>query len=176
MTTPATAEGAAETKTRLTYKVATEAWEFELISELNYATFVEEVPQHDPNLSRRLVDRFHDENTYLICLSGCELIGMVAVRHQRPFSLDEKLGSIDAYLPLGSSVCEIRLLSVAKERRNGRVIQGLLSLLARNCIDSEYDIAVISGNVTQERLSPSGFLALRAKGRHAGRTLPANVS
>ena len=135
-----------------TFKIATEEWEFERIFELNYATFVEEVPQHDPNVSRRLVDRFHGENTYFICLSGDELVGMVAVRDRRPFSLDQKLDNIDKYLPAGRSVCEIRLLSIAKSRRKGRVIQGLLTLLAKHCIDSGYDLGVISGNVEQEKL------------------------
>ena len=30
----------------LLIKVATEEWEFELIHQLNYRTFVEEIPQH----------------------------------------------------------------------------------------------------------------------------------
>ena len=148
----AVAERATELEPGLTFKIATEEWELEQVFELNYATFVEEVPQHDGNSSRRLVDRFHDENTYFICLKGNELAGMVALRDRRPFSLDEKLGSIDEYLPPGSSVCEIRLLSVERGRRNGRVIQGLLSLLARHCIEGGYDIAVISGNVSQQKL------------------------
>ena len=135
-----------------TFKVATEEWEFERIFELNYATFVEEVPQHDPNTSRRLVDPFHSENTYFICLNGGELVGMVAVRDRRPFSLDQKLDNIDKYLPAGRSVCEIRLLSIAKSRRKGRVIQGLLTMLAKYCIDNGYDLGVISGNVEQEKL------------------------
>ena len=152
MTGQAVAERAAGPEPGLTFKVATEEWELEQVFELNYATFVEEVPQHECNSSKRLVDRFHDENTYFICLRGNDLAGMVALRDRRPFSLDEKLGSIDEYLPPGSSVCEIRLLSVDKERRNGRVIQGLLSLLARHCIEGGYDIAVISGNVAQQKL------------------------
>ena len=135
-----------------TFKIATEEWEFDRIFELNYATFVEEVAQHDPNTSRRLVDRFHSENTYFICLSRDELVGMVAVRDRRPFSLDQKLGNIDKYLPAGRAVCEIRLLSIVKSRRKGRVIQGLLTMLARHCIESGYDLGVISGNLDQERL------------------------
>ena len=47
-------------------KVATEAWEFEQIHRLNYQTFVEEIPQHPPNPEKKLVDKFHQENTYLI--------------------------------------------------------------------------------------------------------------
>ena len=141
----------ARTDSGHTFKIATEEWEFERIFELNYATFVEEVPQHEPNTSRRLVDPFHSENTYFICLNGDELVGMVAVRDRRPFSLDKKLGNIDKYLPAGRSVCEIRLLSIAKSRRKGRVIQGLLTMLARHCMDRGYDIAIISGTLRQER-------------------------
>ena len=54
----------------LVFKFATEDWEFELIHRLNYKTFVEEIPQHQASPAQRLVDKFHAENTYLICLSG----------------------------------------------------------------------------------------------------------
>ena len=75
-------------------KVATEAWEFEQIHRLNYQTFVEEIPQHPPNPEKKLVDKFHQENTYLICLYRLQVVGMVAVRDRRPFSLDAKLDSL----------------------------------------------------------------------------------
>jgi len=71
----------------LTYKIATEPREFELIHRLNYETFVEEIPQHAANPTGRLVDRFHDENTYVVCMNGDELTGMIALRGRRPFSL-----------------------------------------------------------------------------------------
>src|SRR5262245_55831117 len=47
------------------FRVATGASEYEQIFELGYDTFVEEIPQHPSNGTRRHVDRFHDENTYL---------------------------------------------------------------------------------------------------------------
>ncbi len=72
----------------LIYKLATEESEFEQIHELNYRTFVEEIPQHEISSARRLVDKFHDQNTYVICLQRGELMGMLALRGQRPFSLD----------------------------------------------------------------------------------------
>ena len=75
----------------LTFKVTTERWEFEQIHSLNYETFVEEIPQHESNPDRLLVDRFHHENTYFICVRDGQLIGMVAARDRRPFSLDQKL-------------------------------------------------------------------------------------
>ena len=71
----------------LVYKIATAAAEFEAIHHLNYRTFVEEIPQHPANPQRRLVDRFHDENTYAIAMEGEELVGMIAGRARRPFSL-----------------------------------------------------------------------------------------
>jgi len=133
---------------RLVFKIASEAAEFEQIFRLNYRTFVEEIPQHPPNPERRLIDRFHHQNTYLIALEGERLVGMIAVRGQRPFSLDEKLGDIDRYLPPGREVCELRLLSVVPSHRHGGVFRGLLQLLWHQ----PYDLAVISGTVRQARL------------------------
>ena len=85
----------------LVFKFATEDWEFEQIHRLNYKTFVEEIPQHQASPAQRLVDKFHAENTYLICLSARKLVGMLAVRGNRPFSLDQKLEQLDSYLPPG---------------------------------------------------------------------------
>lgn len=131
------------------FKVASEPWELEEIFRLNYETFVEELPQHETNPSRRLIDQFHDENTYFICVRGTELAGMIAVRDKRPFSLDRKLGGVDKYLPPDLSLCEIRLLSVRSERRNGLILQGLLSHVARYCADKGYQMALISGSTRQ---------------------------
>src|SRR3982750_655035 len=105
----------------LVYKIASEAREFEQIHELNYRTFVEEIPQHSPNARQRLVDRLHDENTYVICLDGARLAGMVALRAKRPFSLDEKLSNLDSYLAPERVPCEVRLLAVAPEFRKSAV-------------------------------------------------------
>lgn len=135
------------------FKIATEEGEFEQIHELNYETFVEEIPQHGENERKRLVDKFHDENNYIICLDeGRHLAGMLAVRDKRPFSLDRKIPELDRYLPQAQSVCEIRLLSVRKERRHRRVILGLFNMLARYCEEKGYDLALISGNVEQQKL------------------------
>src|SRR2546421_240842 len=113
----------------LRFKMASGESEFEQIFRLNYKTFVEEIPQHPPNPEKRLVDRFHHENTYLIALDCDQLIGMMAVRDKRPFSLDEKLGNIDRYLPPGRKICEVRLLAVLPSHRNGLGLQRALKLL-----------------------------------------------
>ncbi|HKQ32614.1 MAG TPA: GNAT family N-acetyltransferase, partial [Thermodesulfobacteriota bacterium] len=136
----------------LLYKIASLESEFEQIHRLNYETFVEEIPQHGVNPERRLVDKFHDENTYIICLDGDELAGMLAVRDNRPFSLDRKLPGLDAYIPPSRSLCELRLLSVKKERRYRKVLLGLCTSLASYCEEKKYDLAVISANVAQAKL------------------------
>ncbi|MGB7768125.1 MAG: GNAT family N-acyltransferase [Verrucomicrobiia bacterium] len=139
----------------LTFKLATEDWEFEQIHRLNYKTFVEEIPQHQPSASPRLVDKFHAENTYLICLQNQKLAGMLAVRGHRPFSLDQKLPNLDSHLPAGRTICEIRLLAIEKKfrgTRSGQILQGILALLWQHGVEKGYDLAIISGTTRQQKL------------------------
>ncbi len=133
----------------LQFKIATEDWELELIHRLNYKTFVEEIPQHSANPEGRLIDRFHEQNTYVIALNDRQLAGMVCVRDQRPFSLDGKLEDLDKWLPRHQSLCELRLLSVEPEYRRIGVFQGLLMKMGEYCESRGYDLAVMSGTVRQ---------------------------
>ena len=134
------------------YKVATEDWEIEQIHRLNYRTFVEEIPQHAPNQEERLVDRFHSENTYIICLQARRLVGMLAIRGKRPFSIDDKVANLDAYLPSGRSACEVRLLAVEPGARKTVVFPKLFENAVRQCLHSGYDICVISATTRQLKL------------------------
>lgn len=141
-------------------KVATEDWEFDQIHRLNYQTFVVEIPQHPPNPENKLVDKFHQENTYLVCLNGQQVVGMVAVRDRRPFSLDAKLDDLMSYLPPHRSICEIRLLAVDPAYRTPRVFQRLMLGLAGYVGAQGYDLAVMSGTVRQQKLyGQLGFTA-----------------
>src|SRR5712664_2043016 len=136
----------------LVFKFASEDWEFEQIHRLNYKTFVQEIPQHQASPAERLVDKFHAQNTYLICLSGRKLAGMLAVRGDRPFSLDQKLENLGSFLPPGRNVCEIRLLAVERKFRGAQVLQGILALLWQHGIEKGYDLAIISGTPRQFKL------------------------
>ena len=136
----------------LKFKIASEPWEFEAIHRLNYKTFAEEIPQHARNDQHRLVDKFHPDNTYAICLRDQQLAGMVAGRTKRPFSLDGKLADLDGYLPPGRKVLEVRLLSVEKEFRNGFVFSRFVGLLAQHFREQGFDLAIISGTLRQTRL------------------------
>ncbi len=136
----------------LNIKIASEPWEFDEIHKLNYQTFVEEIPQHKRNNKKILVDKYHEQNTYIICLKGESLNGMLALRDKRPFSLDIKLGNLSSYLPKYNSILEYRLLTVRKEYRNSEVFAGLLKKAFHISIRGGYDFAVISAATRRMRL------------------------
>ncbi|HVG08311.1 MAG TPA: aminotransferase V [Thermoanaerobaculia bacterium] len=138
--------------TAVRFKIASEASELEQIHRLNHATFAEEIPQHPRSADGILIDRFHDQNTYVIALDGSRLAGMLAVRTDRPFSLDTKVPNLDSHLPEGRSMCEVRLLAVASERRRGPVFRGLMRLATQHCLSLGFDTAVISATVRQLKL------------------------
>jgi len=135
-----------------TYKIASEPEEMEQIYQLNYETFVEEIPQHQQNEDRRLIDKFDQENLYIIAKNKEEVIGMIAVRANRPFSLDQKIANLDDYLPQNANPCEIRLLSVKKQYRKSLVFFQLVNMLVSYCLEKNYNMALISGTDRQIRL------------------------
>lgn len=140
----------------LVFRVATAPWEIEQIHRLNYQAFVEEIPQHTPNSERRLVDKFHDQNTYVIGVANepaaPQVVAMMALRAQRPFSLDQKLSNLDTYLPAGRKICEIRLLYIVPAFRRANVFRGLLETAGDYGMAQGWDLAIISGTTRQLRL------------------------
>ena len=140
-------------------KIADQAWELEEVCRLNHQTFSEEIQQHEKVPDGLLVDKFHSENQYIICLEGHELIAMVALRSARPFSLDSKLDNIEGYLPPHKSLCEIRLLAVKPQYRSSRVFYYLFEEGFKHFIRKGYDYGVISGILSQQKLYRSiGFV------------------
>lgn len=133
-------------------KPATELHEFLQIHRLNYKTFVEEIPQHQRNSEKKLVDKFHDKNKYIIAKKGTDVIGMVCYNHDRPFSLDHKIQDLDRFLPPYTKLAEIRLLSVCYEERKTTVAYRLLQYLCQTLIQQNVDAAVISGTTRQIKL------------------------
>ena len=136
----------------LVFKVASEPLEFEQIHELNYQTFVHEIPQHQQNETQKLVDKYHQENTYVICLRDGEVLGMIALRDKRPLSLDDKLADLESYLPPFKRILEYRLLAVKQQHRNTAIFTGIMKKSFDLAISGSYDVAVISGTTRQARL------------------------
>jgi len=142
------------------FKTADQPWEEEAIHRMNHRTFAEEIPQHEMRPDGRLVDRFHDTNVYQIAVQGTILAGMLALRFDRPFSVEQKVPEAMAGLPAGHRWCEVRLLSVEARFRGSGLLAGLLrSALpvarARGC-----DAAMISATTRQlKRYGHMGFTA-----------------
>ena len=133
------------------FRIATSA-DFEDIHRLNYETFVEEIPQHAPNAARQLIDRFHDQNTYVVGVVDQRIVAMVCGRCARPFSLDQKLEALDSFLPSHRRPVEIRLLAIRRAWRKTAVFCGLMHFLSRHYTAQGCDLAVISGTVRELKL------------------------
>ena len=138
------------------FKIADSEWEYDKIFELNYQTFVEEIPQHSKNLHKKLVDKFHSENTYIICIAGRMILGMLAFRAKRPFSLDYKFEAInknvDDFIPRANNICEVRLLSIDKKYRHTSVFNRLMKKTINYAKSESFDLALISGIISQQKL------------------------
>jgi len=88
--------------------------------------------------THRLVDKFHAENTYLICLCGRKLAGMLRCG-EPPLLAGPEAGAAGFVSAGGRRICEIRLLAVEKKFRGAQVLQGILALLWQHGIEKGYD-------------------------------------
>ncbi|MBI1917630.1 MAG: aminotransferase class V-fold PLP-dependent enzyme [Planctomycetes bacterium] len=125
--------------------------EFDQIHALNYRTFVGEIPQHADTGTGRLVDKFHHKNTYFIALQDTEVVGMVSVHGQPPFSIADRLPDPGLLERPGTRPLEVRLLAIKSEKRHSVVYSGLVWTLFRYAQDVGATHLFISG--VQERLS-----------------------
>ena len=104
------------------------------------------------------------------------VVGVIALRGERPFSLDQKLGPVDDLLPAGRRVCELRLLAVKPAHRTGQVFRGLVESVVREGRAQGYDLAIISGTLRQTRLYQHlGFEPFGRPGGHRRGAVPADV-
>ena len=78
---------------RYLFKQAETAEEIEQVHRMNYRTFVREIPQHQDTGQGRLVDKYHDRNTYFIAIVEGQLVGMLSVHDGRPFPSSPSEGS-----------------------------------------------------------------------------------
>jgi predicted N-acetyltransferase YhbS len=131
------------------FKRADTEGEFERIFRLLHSVFADELGQYSSRPSARLVDKFHHKNLYLIALAGDEIVGLISLHDQPPFSVAGKLADpsiLDRY----GRLIEIRLLAVEPAHRNGLVMAGLMNEVYEYA--RAYDAIVISGHVDKARL------------------------
>jgi aspartate aminotransferase-like enzyme len=130
---------------RYQYKAASTGAEIEQIHRLNHETFVDEIGQFQATGDGRLVDKFHDKNTYFVALQGDEVVGMVAVHDQPPFSIAARLSNPGELDRLGDRLIEVRLLAVRRGARHGMIVPGLILAVVDHALDRGYTHALISG-------------------------------
>jgi aspartate aminotransferase-like enzyme len=128
-----------------TFKLADSPAEFEQIHQLNYRTFVREIPQHADTGSGELVDKFHDKNTYFIALRGGRLVGMLSAHDQPPFSVADRLPDDSVLRGPDVRPLEVRLLAVESTERHGMVFTGTCYLLLRHAREHGHTHLFISG-------------------------------
>ncbi|OAI40683.1 hypothetical protein AYO40_04540, partial [Planctomycetaceae bacterium SCGC AG-212-D15] len=140
--------------------------EFEQIHQLNYRTFVSEIPQHDDPGDGRLVDKFHAKNAYFIVLVEGRVVGMVCGHDQPPFSVADRLTDPGILTRPGTRPLEVRLLAIEPDRRNSTVFFGLMWALYNYAMEQGYTHLFISG--IEERLPLYRRLGLEPLGPAVG--------
>lgn len=141
-------------------KIAVTEEELEQIFRLNYRTFVEEIPQHERREDERLVDAFHNQNTYFIAKIEGRVLGMVCYNGSRPFSLDKKISELDKLLPPHKKMAEVRLLAVDPSARKTYVAFKLLKELIQHLLKNGFDFAIISAILKEmDMYKKVGFVA-----------------
>src|SRR5262249_50753694 len=108
------------------FKRAETVDEFEQIHALNYRTFVSELAQYTDVGNGRLIDKFHHKNIYFIAVKDRQVVGMVSVHGQPPFSIADRLPDPSVLQRPDIRPLEVRLLAVDQEKRGTFVIAGLV--------------------------------------------------
>lgn len=143
------------------FKVADTPAEFAQIHQLNYRTFVREIPQHADDRSGQLVDKFHEKNRYLVALRDETVVGMLSAHDAPPFSVTARLPDPTVLTAAGVRPVEIRLLAVEPAERNSPVLSGLVWALYQDARERGYTHFVISGVTGQLALYEHlGFVPL----------------
>jgi predicted N-acetyltransferase YhbS len=125
--------------------------ELDQVFRLNHDTFARELRQHSAHEDGRLIDRFHDKNTYYIAIAGDRVVGMIAVHDQPPFSVAARMADPNLLGDLGR-ILEVRLLAVDPEHRSQMVIGGLFWEVLKHGRTGGHETVAISGIVEQQRM------------------------
>ena len=134
------------------FKRAETRQEFEQIHQLNFRTFVHEIPQHSDPGTGRLVDKFHEKSAYFIVVREGRVIGMVSSHDQPPFSVADRLADREILERPGMRPLEVRLLALEPDARNSTVFFGLVWSLYEHARSEGYTHLYISGLQEREML------------------------
>jgi aspartate aminotransferase-like enzyme/GNAT superfamily N-acetyltransferase len=129
---------------KLHFRQAVHASEFGQIHRLHFRTFTQELGQYSGDGSGSHVDKFHHKNIYFICQTEGQLVGMVSVHHQAPFSFVSRLPEGTQLADLSNKPLEVRLLAVDPDWRHQRVAGGLMLAIYRWAATNDFPDLFIS--------------------------------
>ena len=133
----------------------------EQLQRLNYQTFAEELGQYETNRDGVLVDRFHERNRYFVATEGAEVVGMISIHMEAPFSVEKRLPAGVAVEELAERPCEVRLLAISPKARRGVVLAGLFWRVFAEARQRERTHILISGVTGRAAMYEAlGFRAL----------------
>ena len=128
-----------------TIKLAETGQEYLGIRRLNHRTFASELGQHETTADELLADRFEHKSRYIISLHDSEVIGMVAIHDQPPFSIAQRLPDASLLDRIAGRKLEVRLLAIDPAHRNRMVFAGLLGTMISLAMSEGYEVLLISG-------------------------------
>ena len=134
---------------RFQFKQAETPEEMEQVHRLNYRTFVKEIQQHADTGDGRLIDKFHDRNTYFLAILDDCVIGMLSVHDRAPFSVESRLSDPAVIRQPGMRALEVRLLAIEHAERHGPVLVGLTYVMNYFARENGYTHYLISAVVEQ---------------------------
>lgn len=144
------------------FKFAATAAEFDGLRRLNHRVFAAEVGQHAPRADGLLADSREAHSRFVIALAGAEVVGMVAIHDQPPFSLEKRLADPAVLDALPGRKLEVRLLAIHPAHRGTMVFAGLLVTMVERALAEGYEVLLASGIV--ERLPIYERFGFRALG------------
>jgi hypothetical protein len=127
------------------FKWAETPAEYDAIRRLNHITFAEELGQHELQQDGVLVDRFEEKSRYAIAIADGEVVGMIAVHSQPPWSIEKRLPSPQILNALPERKLEVRLLAVHPSHRTTMVLAGLLTTVIDYVFTERFAALLISG-------------------------------
>lgn len=138
--------------------------DFDRIHRFNHQVFAEEVAQHSIHEDNLLVDKFHYKNNYFIAEYNDEIIGMICIHTQAPFSIEEKYPNFRNHFKDISEVAEVRLYAIQpKFRKHPYLAWGLIFCIVKFSESTNIHYVAISGIEEQKKLYEKlGFYALSA--------------
>ena len=130
---------------RYEFREALSSEDFEGVRRLNHRVFAEEIGQHEAQPNGLLRDGFEDKSRFWLALRGRQVVGMVAVHDQPPYSIEKRLADPSVLATIEGRKLEVRLLAVEPGHRNRMVFAGLLGHMIVDAMQGGYDVLLISG-------------------------------